>query len=40
MLIDFFSIFISIFIANIILFGFIVKEYIIDDEHENEKDSR
>jgi len=38
MLIDFFSIFISIIIANIILFGFIVKEYIIDDE--NKKDSR
>ena len=40
MLIDFFSIFISIIIANIILLGFIVKEYKIDDEHENEKDSR
>lgn len=38
MLIDFFSIFVSIIIANIILFGFIVKEYIIDDE--NKKDSR
>ena len=38
MLIDFFSIFISIIVANIILFGFIVKEYIIDDE--NKKDSR
>ena len=38
MLIDFFSIYISIIIANIILFGFIVKEYIIDDE--NKKDSR
>ena len=38
MLIDFFGIFISIITANIILFGFIVKEYIIDDE--NKKDSR
>ena len=38
MLIDFFSIFISIITANIILLGFIVKEYKIDDE--NKKDSR
>ena len=36
--IDLYSIIISIIIANSILFGFIVKEYIIDDE--NEKDSR
>jgi len=38
--IDLYSIIISIIIANSILFGFIVKEYVIDDEYENEKDSR
>jgi hypothetical protein len=38
--IDLYSIIIYIIIANSILFGFIVKEYIIDDDHENEKDSR
>jgi hypothetical protein len=38
---DLYSIIISIIIANSILVGFIIKEYMNDDEkHENEKDSR